>query len=336
MLRSRGSICRHSIVASPSDWPEGEQIKEAEGKWGDHLLPLSELAARVNAVASLLVAARAEAKNSIFELFYGDFVTLLAKLSGIHTQRLSRVRADRVTFKSLNAAQIFLEKRGCRGGVLENSSSSLLKFSEQRRLHWACFPKIVATLVTSGLRWCANLDKTPTKHRSNPIVPNAYLRVLASHLLTAAISVLERNLAAVDQRRVAKPASLLARLSLGGNHALSHHTTVTPKFKRRPNVGDSQILLVLWPPSPAEYHLQNHFRNTGAWFSHSFWQRPPSGVTVLPSGTAARRPGPSLAASPLSIRNRAHCKDAPKHPIIAALAAWRRPRNLTCHAILVS
>jgi hypothetical protein len=56
----------------------GEQIEEAEGKWEpweDHLLPLSELAARVNTVASLPVAARAEAKISIFEPFYGDFVT---------------------------------------------------------------------------------------------------------------------------------------------------------------------------------------------------------------------------------------------------------------------
>jgi hypothetical protein len=38
-----------------------EQIEEAEGKWEpweDHLLPLSELAARVNTVASLPVAAR--------------------------------------------------------------------------------------------------------------------------------------------------------------------------------------------------------------------------------------------------------------------------------------
>jgi hypothetical protein len=43
--------------------------------WEDHLLPLSELAARVNTVASLPVAARAEEKNSIFEPFYGDFVT---------------------------------------------------------------------------------------------------------------------------------------------------------------------------------------------------------------------------------------------------------------------
>jgi hypothetical protein len=57
----------------------GEQIEEAEGRepWEDHLLPLSELpvAARVNTVASLPVVARAEAKNSIFEPFYGDFVT---------------------------------------------------------------------------------------------------------------------------------------------------------------------------------------------------------------------------------------------------------------------
>jgi hypothetical protein len=56
----------------------GEQIKEAEGKrepWEDHLLPLSELAARVDTVASLPVAACAEVKNSIFEPFYGDFVT---------------------------------------------------------------------------------------------------------------------------------------------------------------------------------------------------------------------------------------------------------------------
>jgi hypothetical protein len=43
----------------------GEQIEEAEGKWEpweDHLIPLS-------------VVARTEAKNSIFEPFYGDFVT---------------------------------------------------------------------------------------------------------------------------------------------------------------------------------------------------------------------------------------------------------------------
>jgi hypothetical protein len=61
----------------------GEQIKEAEGKWEpweDYLLLLSELAARVNAVASLPVAARAEAKNSIFELFYGDFMTRFQNL----------------------------------------------------------------------------------------------------------------------------------------------------------------------------------------------------------------------------------------------------------------
>jgi hypothetical protein len=81
MLRSRGSICRQYIarrVVLPLllhlqiGQKGGEQIEETEGKWEpweDHLLPLSEL------VASLPVAARAEAKNSIFEPFYGDFVT---------------------------------------------------------------------------------------------------------------------------------------------------------------------------------------------------------------------------------------------------------------------
>jgi hypothetical protein len=65
------------------DQKGGEQIEEAEGKWElweDHLLLLSELAAHVNTVALLPVAARTEAKNSIFEPFYGDFVTRFQNL----------------------------------------------------------------------------------------------------------------------------------------------------------------------------------------------------------------------------------------------------------------